>query len=78
MGNIFGLSTSGIPISATWISVVPDPRPRFTKIHGGVFGPEGGLIGPFAYTLGIACLCWLYVDPQTYNNFWFMILLAES
>jgi hypothetical protein len=25
MGNVFGLSTSGIPISATFISVLPHP-----------------------------------------------------
>lgn len=35
---------------ATFISVLPHPRKE--QLHGGVFGPEGGVISPAAYFLG--------------------------
>jgi len=62
MGNVFGLSTSGIPISATFVSVAPHPEKR--RLHGGVFGPEGGFVSPFAYALGIALLWLVYGFPK--------------
>lgn len=62
MGNIFGLSTSGIPISATFISVAPHPEK--TRLHGGVFGPEGGVVSAFAYGLGIVLLALVYGLPD--------------
>lgn len=61
MGNVFGLSTSGIPISATFVSVAPHPEKQ--HLHGGVFGPEGGLVSPFAYGLGIALVLLVYGIP---------------
>merc|ERR1711959_212331 len=54
MGNVFGLSTSGIPISASFIGVAPHPEK--VALHGGVFGPEGGVVSPVAYCLGMATL----------------------
>eukprot|EP00930_Biecheleria_cincta_P032076 TRINITY_DN22256_c0_g1_i1.p1 TRINITY_DN22256_c0_g1~~TRINITY_DN22256_c0_g1_i1.p1 ORF type:complete len:441 (+),score=88.71 TRINITY_DN22256_c0_g1_i1:28-1323(+) len=63
MGNIFGRSTSGIPISATFISVAPHPEKE--DLHGGVFGPEGGVISPAAYLLGIVFLAWIYGVPDS-------------
>jgi len=61
MGNVLGLSTSGIPISATIVSVVPHPEK--SRLHGGVFGPEGGVVSPAAYGLGIVLLALLYGLP---------------
>mmetsp|Transcript_105449 Transcript_105449/g.264004 ORF Transcript_105449/g.264004 Transcript_105449/m.264004 type:complete len:412 (+) Transcript_105449:266-1501(+) len=61
MGNVFGMSTSGIPISATFVSVAPHPEKA--KLHGGVFGPEGGVVSPFAYGLGIILLALIYGLP---------------
>ena len=58
MGNVWGLSTSGIPISATVVSVAPHPEKEAR--HGGVFGPEGGMMAPIAYAIGIALLYALY------------------
>eukprot|EP00931_Biecheleriopsis_adriatica_P086856 TRINITY_DN61421_c0_g1_i1.p1 TRINITY_DN61421_c0_g1~~TRINITY_DN61421_c0_g1_i1.p1 ORF type:complete len:413 (+),score=71.09 TRINITY_DN61421_c0_g1_i1:74-1312(+) len=58
MGNVYGLSTSGIPISATFVSVAPHPEKK--DQHGGVFGPEGGVVSPFAYSLGILLLIATY------------------
>merc|ERR1719163_2572879 len=58
MGNVFGLSTSGIPISGTFVAVAPHPKKE--AMHGGVFGPEGGMVSPFAYLLGIALLILFY------------------
>jgi hypothetical protein len=62
MGNIFGLSTSGIPISGTFVAVAPHPEKE--RFHGGVFGPEGGLLAPFGYGLGILLLLMLYGVPD--------------
>merc|ERR1711879_759713 len=62
MGNIFGLSTSGIPISGTFVAVAPHPEKE--KYHGGVFGPEGGFFAPFGYGLGIVLLLMLYGIPD--------------
>ena len=38
MGNLVGLSTSGIPISSTVLAVLPHPHKAHW--HGGTFGPE--------------------------------------
>eukprot|EP00971_Amphidinium_carterae_P049429 973794-Amphidinium_carterae.1 len=62
MGNIFGLSTSGIPISATVVAVAPHPEKE--ALHGGVFGPEGGVVAPAAYSLGIGLALLIYGWPQ--------------
>jgi len=62
MGNVYGLSTSGIPISASFISVAPHPEKK--DQHGGVFGPEGGMVSPFAYLLGILLLVFIYGLPD--------------
>lgn len=58
MGNVFGRSTSGIPISATVLSVAPHPSK--TRQHGGAFGPEGGLLAPAAYLVGVLVLYGIY------------------
>merc|ERR1719198_208881 len=62
MGNVLGLSTSGIPISATFVSVAPVPDKE--HLHGGVFGPEGGAIAPAAYCLGVVLLALIYGVPD--------------
>ncbi|OLQ06827.1 hypothetical protein AK812_SmicGene9846 [Symbiodinium microadriaticum] len=62
MGNVFGMSTSGIPISATFISVLPHPEKE--TYHGGVFGPEGGVVSPAAYSLGVLLLVLIYGLPE--------------
>ena len=58
MGNVFGRSTSGIPISATVLSVAPHPSK--TRQHGGAFGPEGGVLAPAAYLVGVLALYCIY------------------
>mmetsp|Transcript_15235 Transcript_15235/g.44573 ORF Transcript_15235/g.44573 Transcript_15235/m.44573 type:complete len:418 (+) Transcript_15235:127-1380(+) len=63
MGNVFGLSTSGIPISGTFVAVAPHPEKQ--ALHGGVFGPEGGLVAPAAYCLGVALLASAYGVPRS-------------
>ena len=49
---------SGIPISATLLSVAPHPSKA--HLHGGTFGPEGGPLAPVAYLLGMVALYLLY------------------
>lgn len=63
MGNVFGLSTSGIPISATFLAVAPLPGKE--SYHGGVFGPEGGVVSPVAYCLGMFLLFLIYGWPHS-------------
>lgn len=62
MGNVFGLSTSGIPISATFVAVAP--LPGKAHLHGGVFGPEGGMMAPVSYLLGVVLLGLIYGIPD--------------
>ena len=57
-GNIVGLSTSGIPISATVLSFAPHPKKA--DLHGGTFGPEQSLLAPVAYIVGCVILVVLY------------------
>mmetsp|Transcript_24944 Transcript_24944/g.46161 ORF Transcript_24944/g.46161 Transcript_24944/m.46161 type:complete len:470 (-) Transcript_24944:272-1681(-) len=58
MGHLLGMSTSGIPMSAKLVSVVPHPaKPH---LHGGKFGPEQSPLAPVAYLLGCVCLVILY------------------
>ena len=58
MGHLLGLSTSGIPMSATLVEVVPHPTKE--SLHGGRFGPEGGPLAPIAYGVGVAMLVAFY------------------
>jgi len=58
MGNLLGMSTSGIPISATLVSVVPHPDKA--ALHGGTFGPEQSPLAPAAYLLGGCVLVAVY------------------
>lgn len=58
MGHLLGLSTSGIPMSAKLVSVVPHPAKA--ALHGGRFGPEQSPLAPAAYGLGIAMLVAFY------------------
>ena len=58
MGHLLGLSTSGIPMSAKLVSVVPHPDKA--KLHGGQFGPEQSPLAPAAYLLGCAMLVYFY------------------
>ena len=60
MGHLLGLSTSGIPMSAKLVAVVPHPEK--SALHGGRFGPEQSPLAPFAYLLGIGMLIWFYGD----------------
>ena len=58
MGHFLGLSTSGIPMSAKLISIVPDPTKA--KLHGGKFGPEQSPLAAMAYLLGCTALALIY------------------
>ena len=58
MGHFLGLSTSGIPMSAKLISVVPDPKKA--SLHGGKFGPEQSPLAATAYLLGCTALVLIY------------------
>eukprot|EP00747_Dinoflagellata_sp_TGD_P073998 gnl/TRDRNA2_/TRDRNA2_158146_c0_seq2.p1 gnl/TRDRNA2_/TRDRNA2_158146_c0~~gnl/TRDRNA2_/TRDRNA2_158146_c0_seq2.p1 ORF type:complete len:267 (-),score=24.22 gnl/TRDRNA2_/TRDRNA2_158146_c0_seq2:197-997(-) len=76
MGNLFGLSTSGIPISATFISVAPHPDKKVQ--HGGVFGPEGGVVAPAAFLLGIYLSILIYGWPTDTPSDWLLMALNET
>jgi len=58
MGHLLGLSTSGIPMSAKLISVVPHPRKA--HLHGGRFGPEQSTLAVAAYLCGVVLLVAIY------------------
>ena len=58
MGHLLGLSTSGIPMSAKLVSVVPHPSKA--ALHGGRFGPEQSPLAPLTYLLGCGLLVALY------------------
>ena len=58
MGHFLGLSTSGIPMSAKLVSIVPDPRKA--ALHGGKFGPEQSPLAATAYLLGCMALALIY------------------
>jgi hypothetical protein len=58
MGHILGRSTSGIPMSCAVVSIVP--RPDLSVYHGGTFGPEQGILAPFAYVLGMMMVIQIY------------------
>lgn len=68
MGNVFGLSTSGIPISATVFAVAPHPKKQ--ALHGGVFGPEGGVVSPVAYLIGMALALVIFGVPDANAFAW--------
>lgn len=56
MGHVLGRSTSGIPMSCAVFHVIPRPASNgksYEKLHGGVFGPEQGVLAPLAYLLGM-------------------------
>ena len=58
MGHLLGLSTSGIPMSAKLISIVPHPLK--SQYHGAQFGPEQSPIASVAYLLGCVLLLLIY------------------
>ena len=58
MGHVLGLSTSGIPMSAKIVSIVPHPAKA--ALHGGRFGPEQSPLAPLAYALGVVMLAAFY------------------
>ena len=60
MGHFLGLSTSGIPMSAKLVSVVPHPGKAY--LHGGRFGPEQSPLAPIAYLLGFVALLMIYCE----------------
>ena len=60
MGHVLGRSTSGIPMSCAVVNVVPHPDSSYVKYHGGVFGPEQGVLAPMAYILGMILVIWVY------------------
>jgi membrane protease YdiL (CAAX protease family) len=58
-GNVFGFPVSGIDAGATFITIEQGGPPSIT---GGAFGPEAGLIGIAAMTLGsILTILWVRV-----------------
>ena len=67
MGNVFGLSTSGIPISATLLAVAPHPNKA--ALHGGEFGPEASPLAPLAYLVGVVVTLTLYGWPNAPQAF---------
>jgi hypothetical protein len=65
MGHILGRSTSGIPMSCAVVSVLPRPSKKsdnwdVSYYHGGMFGPEQGILAPMAYILGMGLVYWIY------------------
>ena len=58
MGHVLGLSTSGIPMSAKLVSVIPHPQKA--HLHGGRFGPEQSPLAVPTYLLGVVMLLMLY------------------
>lgn len=60
MGHILGRSTSGVPMSCALISVLPRPSSSYVIYHGGMFGPEQGILAPMAYVLGMGMVFWVY------------------
>ncbi|KAL7517817.1 hypothetical protein ACHAWX_002706 [Stephanocyclus meneghinianus] len=63
MGHVLGRSTSGIPMSCAVVNVVPRPGSKGTsydKYHGGVFGPEQGVLAPLAYVMGMCMMMYIY------------------
>ena len=61
MGHLLGLSTSGIPMSAKLVSILPHPSKA--NLHGGRFGPEQSPLAPIAYALGLIALFAIYDTP---------------
>ena len=61
MGHLLGLSTSGIPMSATLVSILPHPSKA--DLHGGTFGPEKSVLAPGVYMFGCALLLLFYGLP---------------
>lgn len=62
MGHLLGLSTSGIPMSAKIVSIVPHPQKE--RWHGGRFGPEQSPLTSAVYLLGLALLLLIYGMEQ--------------
>ncbi|KAL7479208.1 hypothetical protein ACHAW6_004948 [Cyclotella cf. meneghiniana] len=63
MGHVLGRSTSGIPMSCAVVNVVPRPCSNGTsydKYHGGMFGPEQGVLAPLAYVMGMCMMMYIY------------------
>lgn len=58
MGHLLGMSTSGIPMSAKLVAVVPHPAKA--HLHGGRFGPEQSPLAAPTYLLGCGILVALY------------------
>merc|ERR1712137_281546 len=63
MGNVFGLSTSGIPISATFISVVPHPETSDNTVAS--LGPKGATCRPLPMHLASHFCCWSTDTPRS-------------
>ena len=60
MGHILGRSTSGIPMSCAVFDVIPRPGKSFERLHGGRFGPEQGVLAPWAYLICSVLVALLY------------------
>ena len=63
MGHVLGRSTSGIPMSCAVLNVVPRPcwnGKSYEKYHGGMFGPEQGVLAPLAYVMGMCMMMYIY------------------
>lgn len=63
MGHVLGRSTSGIPMSCAVFHVIPRPASAsksYERLHGGVFGPEQGVLAPLAYLLGMCIASFIY------------------
>lgn len=68
MGHLLGLSTSGIPMSAKLVSIVPHPSKA--DLHGGRFGPEQSPLAPLAYALGLVLLMVCYPKTERVSLVW--------
>ncbi|KAL3777676.1 hypothetical protein HJC23_007652 [Cyclotella cryptica] len=63
MGHVLGRSTSGIPMSCAVLNVVPRPcwnGNSYERYHGGMFGPEQGVLAPLAYVMGTCMMIYMY------------------
>lgn len=62
MGHFLGLSTSGIPMNAKIVNIVPHPQKAHW--HGGRFGPEQSPLASIVYLVGLGLLLWHYGMEQ--------------
>ncbi|EJK74559.1 hypothetical protein THAOC_03756, partial [Thalassiosira oceanica] len=68
MGHILGRSTSGIPMSCAVFDVIPKPGKSFERLHGGEFGPEQGVLAPWAYGFCMVLILLFYASEVGFGK----------